>query len=128
MDLCYKVMSLLFNMLSRMVRTFLSRSEHLLISWLQPPSTMILEPKKIKSVTVSIFSPSICHKVMGPDARILIFSVLSLKPTFSLSSFKGLFSSTSLSAVRVVLSAYLRLLIFFPAIFFFKINFSDPFF
>ena len=68
-----KVMSLLFNMLSRLVITFLPRSKHLLISWLQSPSAMILEPKKIKSGTVSIVSPSICHEVMGPDAMIVIF-------------------------------------------------------
>ena len=63
-----KVMSLLFNMLSRLVIAFLSRSKHLLISWLQSPSAVILEPKKVNSVTVSTVSPSICHKVMGPDA------------------------------------------------------------
>ena len=68
-----KVISLLFNMLSRLVITFLPRSKHLLISWLQSPSAVILEPKKIKSVTVSIASPSICHEVMGPDAMILVF-------------------------------------------------------
>ena len=68
-----KVMSLLFNTLSRFVVAFLPRSKHLLISWLQSPSTVILEPKKIKSVTVSIVSSSICHKVMGPDAMILVF-------------------------------------------------------
>ena len=66
-----KLMSLLFHMLSRFVIAFLPRSKHLLISW-QSPSTVILEPKKIKSVTVSTFSPSICHKVMGPDAVILV--------------------------------------------------------
>ena len=64
-----KVMSLLFNMLSRLVITFLPRSKRLLISWLQSPSAVILEPKKRKSVTVSIVSPSICHEVMGPDVR-----------------------------------------------------------
>ena len=63
-----KVMSLLFNMLSRLDIAFLPRSDHLLISWLQSPSTVILEPKKIKTVTVSIASLSICHEVMGPDA------------------------------------------------------------
>ena len=63
-----KVMSLLFNMLSRLVITFLPRSKRLLISWLQSPSAVILEPKKIKSV-----SPSICHEVMGPDVMILVF-------------------------------------------------------
>ena len=82
-----KVMSLLFNMLSRLVITFLPRSKHLLISWLQSPSTVILEPPKIKSATVSTVSPSICHQVMGPDAMILVFWMLSFKPTFSLSSF-----------------------------------------
>ena len=65
-----KVMSLLFNMLSRLVIAFLSRSKHLLISWLQSPPAVILEPLKIKSDTVS---PSICHEVMGPDAMILVF-------------------------------------------------------
>ena len=68
-----KVMSLLFNMLPRLVITFLPRSKHLLISWLQSPSAVILEPQKIKSDTVSTVSPSICHDVMGPDAMILIF-------------------------------------------------------
>ena len=67
-----KVMSLLFNMLSRLGIAFLPRSIYLLISWLQSPSAVILEPKKIKSVTVSIVSPSICHEVMGPDAMIFI--------------------------------------------------------
>ena len=82
-----KVMSLLFNMLSRLVITFLPRSKRFLISWLQSPSAVILEPPKIKSVTVSIVSPSICHEVMGLDAMILVFWMLSYKPTFSLSSF-----------------------------------------
>ena len=68
-----KVMSLLFDMLSRFVIGFLPRSKHLLISWLQLPSAVILEPKKIKSVTASIVSPSICHEVMGPDAMIIVF-------------------------------------------------------
>ena len=68
-----KVMSLLFNMLSRLVITFLPRSKHLLISWLQSPSAVILEPQKIKSVTVSIVLPSICHEVMGQDDMIFIF-------------------------------------------------------
>ena len=68
-----KVMSLLFNMLSRLVITFLPRSKHLFISWLQSPSAVILEPQKIKSDTVSIVSPSICHEVMGPDAMIFVF-------------------------------------------------------
>ena len=68
-----KVMSLLLNMLSRLVITFLPRSKHLLISWLQSPSAVILEPPKIKSDTVSTVYPSICHEVMGPDAMILVF-------------------------------------------------------
>ena len=67
-----KVMSLLFNTLSRFVIAFLPRSKHLLMSCLQPPSAVILEPKKIKSVTVSTISPSICHEGMGPDAMILV--------------------------------------------------------
>ena len=68
-----KVMSLLFNMLSRLVITFLRGSERLLISWLHSPSAVILEPKKIKSVTVSTVSTSICYNMMGPDAMILVF-------------------------------------------------------
>ena len=68
-----KVMSLLFNMLSRLVITFLPRNKSLSISWLQSPSAVILEPQKIKSLTVSIVSPSIFHEVMGPDAMILVF-------------------------------------------------------
>ena len=68
-----KVMSLLFNMLSRLVITFLPRSKHLLISWLQPPSTVILEPRKIKSATIHTVFPSISHEVLGPDAMILVF-------------------------------------------------------
>ena len=66
-------LSLLFNMLSRLVITFLLRSKNLLISWMQSPSAVILEPKNIKSVTVYIVSPSICQEVMGPDAMILVF-------------------------------------------------------
>ena len=114
-----KVMSLLLNMLSRLVITFLPRSKLLLISWLQSPSAVILEPPKIKSDTVSTVSPSISQEVMGPDAMIFVFWMLSFKPTFSLFSFtliKKLFSSSSLSAIRVVSPAYLRLLIFLPAI------------
>ena len=71
------IMSLLFNILSRLVIAFLPRSKRLLISWLQSPSAVILEPRKIKSATVSTVSPSICHKVMGPDAMILVFWMLS---------------------------------------------------
>ena len=122
-----KVMSLLFNMLCMLVIAFLPRSKHLLISWLQSPSAVILQPKKMKSITVSIVFPSICHlsiylfpiyPVMELDAMILVFWMLSFKPTFSLFSFtftKRLFNSL-LSAIRVVLSAYLRLLISLPAI------------
>ena len=115
----HKVMSLLFNMLSRLVITFLPRSKRLLISWLQSPSAVILEPPKINSDTVSTVSPSISHEVMGPDAMISVLWMLSFKPTFSLSSFtflKRLYSSSSLSVIRVMSSAYLRLLIFLLAI------------
>ena len=72
-NLVGKVMSLLLNMLSRLVTTFLPRSKSLFISWLLSPSAVILEPRKIKSLTVSIVSPSICHEVMEPDAMILVF-------------------------------------------------------
>ena len=115
----YKGMSLLFNMLSRLVTAFLPRSKYLLISWWQSLSAVILEPKKVKSFTVSIVYPSICHEVMGLYAMIFVFWMLSFKPTFSLLSFtfiKRLFSSSSLYAIRVVSSAYLRLLIFLLAI------------
>ena len=90
-----KVISLLYNILSRLAIAFRPRSKHLLISWLQSPSAVIFNPKKIKSVTVSILSPSICHEVMGLDTTILVFGMLSFKPTFPLSSFtfiKRLFS------------------------------------
>ena len=112
-----KVMSLLFNTLSRFVIVFLPRSKHLFISWLKPLSTVILEPNKRKCVTVSTFSSS-CHEVMALDAMVFIFWMLSFKPAFSLSSFiliKRFFSSSLLSAIRVVSSAYLRSL-FLPAI------------
>ena len=102
-----KVMSLLFNMLPRLVIVFPPRSKYLLISWLRSPSTVTLELKKIKSVTVYIVSPSICHEVIGQDAIILVFWMLSFKPAFSLFSFtfiKRLFSSSSLSAIRVLSS------------------------
>ena len=112
-------MSLFFNMLCRLVITFLPRSKRLLISWLQSPSAVILEPKKIKSVTVYIVSPSICHELMGLDAMIFIFWMLNFKPVFSFSSFtftKRPFSCSLLSAVRVGSYVYLRLLIFLLAI------------
>ena len=111
-----KVMSLFFHMLSRLVKTLLPSSKRLLISWLQSRFAVILEPRKIKSSTVS---QSIYHEVIGPDAMMFVFQRLSLKTTFSLSSFtfiKRLFSSSSLSDKKVVASAYLRLLIFLPAI------------
>ena len=107
-----KVMSLLFNPPSRLVITFLPRSECLLISWLQSPSAVISEPPKIKSATVS---PSICHDVMGLNAMIFVFWLLSFKPVFSLFSFtfiKKFFSSSLLSDIRVLSSAYVRLLLF----------------
>ena len=110
-DLCQKIMSLLLN---RFVITFLPRRNHFLISWLQSPSTVILEPEK-KSVTTSTFSPSIYHAVMGLGCHDLGFLIFSLMPALSLSSFaliKRVFSSSSLSAIRVVSSAYLRLLMF----------------
>ena len=111
-------MSLLFNMLSRLVITFLPRSKRLLISWLQSPSAMILSPK------IKVWHCFHCFPIYfpwsdGTRCHELIFWMLSFKPTFSLSSFtfiKKLFSFSSLSAIRVVSSAYLRLLIFFLAI------------
>ena len=101
-----KVMSLLFNMLSSLVIAFLPRSKHLLIAWLKSLSAVILEPKKIKSVTVSNVSPSICHEVMGPDAMIFVFWMLSFKPAFTLSSFtfiRSLFSSVLLLPNSILL-------------------------
>ena len=94
-----KVMSLIFNTLLRIVIAFLSRRKCLLCSRLQSWSTMILEPKKIKSVSASTFSPSKCHEVVGPDAMTLVFWMLIFKPAFSLSSFmliKKLFISSSM--------------------------------
>ena len=77
-----KVISMIFNMLSRLVIAFLPRSKCLWISWLQSPTAVILEPKKIKSVTVSIVSPSVCYDVIRADIVILVFWMLSFKPTF----------------------------------------------
>ena len=114
MNLCWQSNVSAFEYAIWLVITFLPRSKRLLISWLQSPSSVILEPKKLKSDTVSTVSSSICHEVMGLDAMIFVFWMLSFKPTFSLSSFtfiKRLFSS-SLSARRVMSSAYLRLFIF----------------
>ena len=114
-----QVMSLFFNMLSSFVIDFLPRSQHLLISWLQSPSAMILEPKKIKSLSVSTVSPSICHEVMGLDAMIFVFWMVSFNPAFSLSSLtfhQEALEFSSLSALRMLSSGYLRLLIFLPEI------------
>ena len=113
-----EVMSVLFNTLSRFVIASLPRSTHV-ISWLRSLSTVILELKKRKSVTALTFPPSVWHEVMGPNAMILDFWILSFKWLFSLFSFtfiKRLFSSSLLSAIRVVSSGYLRLLIFVSAI------------
>ena len=110
-----RVMSLLFSKLSRFVIAFLSRSNCLLISWLQSLSAVILEPKKRKSVTISTVSLSICCVVMGLDAMILVILIFSLKLALSLSSYtliKRLFSSSLLFAIGVVLSTYLRMLLF----------------
>ena len=109
----------LFNMLSRLVIAFLLRSKCLLVSWPQSPYSEILEPQKMKSVTASTFSLCICHEVMWPDAMILVFWLLSFKPAFSLFSFtfnKRLFSYSLLSAIKVVSSTYLRLLVFLLAV------------
>ena len=98
-----EVMSLLYNILSRFVIVFLPRSKSLFISWLQSPSTVIFEPKKIRLTLFPLFLLSICHEVMGPDAMIFVLWMLSIKPTFSLCSFtfiKRLFSSSSLSAIK----------------------------
>ena len=101
-------------MLSKLIITFPPRSKHLLISW--------------KSVTVSIGSPSICHEVMGPDAMILVFGMLSFKPTFSLFSYTFIkkLSSSLLFAIRLVSSAYLRLLIFLLVILILACAWSRP--
>ena len=118
MDLCWQSnLSLLFNMLSRLVIVFLPRSNHLLISWLQSrkSSAVILEAKKINPVSVSTVSLSIYHEVMELDAMIFIFWMLRFKSAFSLFFFtcvKRLFSSSLLSAIWVVSSANLRLLYF----------------
>ena len=114
-----RVISLLFNTLSKFVIAFLPRSKHLLILWLPSQSTVFLEPKKTKSFTVSIVSPSICHEMMGMDAMILVFWMLSFKSAFSFYSFtfiKRLFSTSSLFVISVVSPAYLRLFIFLLAI------------
>ena len=112
-----RIISLLFNTLPRFVIAFLPRSNYLLTLWLQSLSVVILEPKKRNFITLPTFSPSICHAVMGPDLVILVFFIFSHKPALSLSSFtlvKRLSSSSLLSAIRVVSSDSLRLLIFLP--------------
>ena len=112
-------MSLLSNTLSRFVIAFLPRSNHLVISWLQSLSAVILAPKKRKSVTTYTFSPSICHEVMGLDATSLVFLMFSFKPALSLFSFtliKRHFSSSSFSATRMVSSVYLKFVMFLPPI------------
>ena len=111
-----KVMSLVSHTLSRFVIAFLPSSKHLLISWLQSSSAVILEPQKIKSATVSTFSPSTAYEVIGLDAMIFVFWMLSFKPLSSFTFIKRLFSSSLLSAIRVVSSAYLRWLIFYLAV------------
>ena len=102
---------------SRLVIAFLPRSKRLLISWLQSPSAVIFDPKKIKSDTVSTVSPSISHEVVGPDAMIFIFWMLSFKPTFSLSHFhQQVLDFFFTFSHKSVPSVYQRLLIFLPAI------------
>ena len=122
-----RITSLLFNTLSRCVIPFLPRSNHLLISWLKSPSTVILEPKRRKSITTSSFSPSICHEVMGLDAIIyflkilLIYSFKSVLspphlPTSGSSLVLLFFKLEWYHLIRVVSSTYLRLLIFLPTV------------
>ena len=123
-----KIISLLFNILSRFVTAFLPRSNLLLISCLQSPSAVILEPKKRKSVTVSIFSPFYLPRSEGTGCHDLSSLILSLKTAFLLSSstlIKRFFSSSSLSAMSVISSAYLRLLIFLPAVLISSCNLSS---
>ena len=105
-----KVMSLLFNTLSRLVITFLPRSKHLLISWVQSPSAVILEPRNM-SATVPTISPSIFHGVMGPDAMILVFWMLNFKPTFSLSCFTFISSSVVPFIISVNICKGLRIML-----------------
>ena len=114
-----KVMSLIFNMLSRFIIVFLPRSKCVLISWLQSLSKWFWRPRKYSLSLLPLFSTSICHEMMGPDIMIFVFWLLNFKPAFSLSSFiplKRLFSSYSIFPIRVVASPYLRLFIFLPAI------------
>ena len=132
-----RITSLLFNTLSRCVISFLPRSNHLLISWLKSPSTVILEPKRRKYITTSSFSPSICHEVMGLDAIIYFFLI------FLRYSFKSVLSPPHLPSsgsslvplffklewyhlIRVVSSTYLRLLMFLPPVLIPACNSSSP--
>ena len=117
-------MSLFINTLSRFVIAFLPRCNRLLISWLPSPSAVILELKKRKSVTASIFFPFYLPWSDGTDAMILVL-ILSFKLAFTLSSFT-LFKRLFISAIRVVSSAYLRLLIFLPADLILAYNSSSP--
>ena len=114
-DLCQQTTSLLFKMLSRFVIAFLTRSKHFLILWLQSLSSVILQPKKIKSVIVSTFFPSVYHEVMGLNVMINIFWLLSFKPAW-------------LSAITVVSSAYVRLLIFLLTVLITACDSSSPVF
>ena len=114
-------------MLSRLVTAFLPRSRQLLISWFQSPSAVILEVKKLKSVSVSIVSPSICHEVIGPDATTFVFWMLSFMPAFhSPLSLSSRASSSSLSGIRVVSSVYIRLLVYLPVLFILAYASSSP--
>ena len=117
-----EVVSLLFNTLSRFVMVFLPRSKRLLISWLQSPSAVILDPKKKKSVTASTFSFSICYEVLGPDAMILFLSFLTVEIQASFFTVPFHPPQDALwflfTAIRVVSFAYLRLLIFLRAFLF----------
>ena len=128
MDFCWQSNFLHFNMLSTLVIAFLPGSKHLLISWLQSPSVVILEPKKIKDSHCFHCFTIICHEVIGQVAVILVFRMLSFKPASSLSSFtfiKRLFSSSLFSAIRVVSPAYLRLLIFLQQSWFQLVNYQN---
>ena len=124
-----KVMSLLFHMLSGFVVAFLPRRKCLLFSCLQPPSTVILKPKKTKCGTISTFPPSVCHEVMTGCHTLRFFNVEFQASLFTLlfSLIKRLFSVSSLSAIRVISSAYLRLL-FLPAILIPACDSSSPVF
>ena len=119
LDLCKQSTVSAFKYSPRFVIVIFPRSKNLLISYLQSQFAVLLEPEKMKSLTVCIVSPSICNDMLGPDAMIFIFKILNFKPVFSLSSFtfiRRIFSCSSLSAIRVVSSDYLKLLILLPGI------------